>query len=156
MEEGEGRIVEAMSCYIRFKEAITVIDTGLLPVGEQDFKFHELAVGEVASLGKCQDISSRERARLKYVPCLEFLGRKERCLLLYSLLALEILTMLPSEGLPSAPNACRRMFRTYSLSQRYRTTDTKQDWTSQRQMDQQYSSFCSNAHSSCWQSAQQG
>ncbi len=64
-------------------------DTGLLPVGEQDFKFHE-------------DIASRERARLKYVPCLEFLGRKERCLLLYSLLGLEILTMLPSEGLPSA------------------------------------------------------
>jgi len=50
-------------------------DTGLLPVGEQNSKFLELAVGEVASLGKCQDIASRERARLKYVPCLEFLGR---------------------------------------------------------------------------------
>lgn len=91
-------------------------DTGLRPVGEQKSKFHELAVGEVASRGKCQGIASRERAPLKYVPCLEFLGRKGRSLLIYSLLALEILTVLPSEGLPSSPNACRtysRMFRTY-------------------------------------------
>ncbi len=81
-------------------------DTGLRPVGEQKSKFHELAVGEVASRGKCQGIASRER----------FLGRKERSLLIYSLLALEILTVLPSEGLLSSPNACRtysRMFRTY-------------------------------------------